>query len=456
MKKLLIPFLSIPILFLIFGIKANANILPFNYVIIEYEDVNYLDYFEVNNSNILRQVNNDHILFMFTLDEEVEKYISLDDVQSIVNADTLYNFDLLATDYNLVLQLYGEIELTNIPNLTTNLPNKTHAYYAYNYNSEGRINHIVALPKYFVNYAFEYVSGYTSTDFQSIPTNDIMYDEYKKFLYNSYFESAFMSTFDYKFNLNHNFINTELNTNYVKTTYLQLDYGLNTMTRYNPYIPAGESNYRYIFNLTTTTIDSTIIYDDELKLYYNIGDITLEFPKVNFSQIFNTTGWTYDEDYYNIDNPDQKQIIMSVNETDFTFSNSLNNLSERQLVADTIFNLESKQFYMVYNSSENPYNIGYNKGYDTGYNKGFSNALIIGSESSYNRGYNEGKLKGHSEGYQEGLVADNNTKYQEGYNAGSSESFLANFDKWIVPAIIITMFVGGFFAITRHKREGDI
>ena len=29
-------------------------------------------------------------------------------------------------------------------------------------------------------------------------------------------------------------------------------------------------------------------------------------------------------------------------------------------------------------------------------------------------------------------------------------------DKWLVPAIIIVMLLGGYFAIARKKRDGDI
>jgi len=35
----------------------------------------------------------------------------------------------------------------------------------------------------------------------------------------------------------------------------------------------------------------------------------------------------------------------------------------------------------------------------------------------------------------------------------ATEIFLINFDKWIVPAIIVVMFVGGFFAVVRRKRD---
>jgi hypothetical protein len=116
------------------------------------------------------------------------------------------------------------------------------------------------------------------------------------------------------------------------------------------------------------------------------------------------------------------------------------------------------------------------------YNRGYSDGLTIGYEDAYNEGYNEGKRigdilqyqYGYDAGYEEGLITGNEDAYNEGYNSGfiagaqeseaynvgyadgANDSFLGSIDKWLVPAIIIVMILGGFFAIARKKRDGDI
>lgn len=95
--------------------------------------------------------------------------------------------------------------------------------------------------------------------------------------------------------------------------------------------------------------------------------------------------------------------------------------------------------------------------------------------SYYQAGYNEGNMIGFAEGqekirseiadmlkdeydrgYEEGLEAAPDEAYERGYIKGANESFIGTMDKWLVPAIIIVMLLGGFFTIARKKQEGDI
>ena len=116
------------------------------------------------------------------------------------------------------------------------------------------------------------------------------------------------------------------------------------------------------------------------------------------------------------------------------------------------------------------------------YNRGYSDGLTIGYEDAFNAGYDEGKRigdilqyqYGYDAGYEEGLITGNEDAFNAGYDSGfiagaqeseaynvgyadgANESFLGSMDKWLVPAIIIVMLLGGFFAIARKKRDGDI
>lgn len=69
----------------------------------------------------------------------------------------------------------------------------------------------------------------------------------------------------------------------------------------------------------------------------------------------------------------------------------------------------------------------------------------------YNNGFNSGNDYGYNTGYQSGL--ENNDAFEEGYKKGSNDSFLARFDKWIVPAIIIVLIGGGVISIIAMKRR---
>lgn len=91
-----------------------------------------------------------------------------------------------------------------------------------------------------------------------------------------------------------------------------------------------------------------------------------------------------------------------------------------------------------------------------GYDAGFANGYIIGERDGYEEGLSEGILTGDSvmydNGYQDGLL-DNSAAYEAGYTAGANDSFLGNFDTWIVPAIIIVLVGGGFLSIMAIKRR---
>ena len=94
----------------------------------------------------------------------------------------------------------------------------------------------------------------------------------------------------------------------------------------------------------------------------------------------------------------------------------------------------------------------------TGYDEGFTNGYIVGELDGYAEGLSDGILTGDSvlydNGYQDGLL-DNSAAYEAGYTAGANDSFLGNFDTWIVPAIIVVLLGGGILSIMAiKKREG--
>lgn len=85
------------------------------------------------------------------------------------------------------------------------------------------------------------------------------------------------------------------------------------------------------------------------------------------------------------------------------------------------------------------------------------NAII---DASSNDGYSAGYAEGLIVGFQNGLESDNAEAYLQGYNAGvtagldhEANEFYDNIETWLVPAIIVVLFLGGFIAFARKKRD---
>lgn len=142
---------------------------------------------------------------------------------------------------------------------------------------------------------------------------------------------------------------------------------------------------------------------------------------------------------------------------------------------------DDSAFYIKYNVYQYGYDLGYMVGYGDGYNFGLEQSYWEGHqdgyEYGYNVGYDEGENAGYVIGYDEGYdygynVGYNdayeeinpNEKYTQGYNDGfragekskiaqNSEAFYNNIEKWLVPAIITVIIVGGIVSIIAIKRR---
>ncbi len=84
---------------------------------------------------------------------------------------------------------------------------------------------------------------------------------------------------------------------------------------------------------------------------------------------------------------------------------------------------------------------GYVSGYDDGLNKGYQNGFDdayneIISDDEYTLGYNNGFRDG-----EKSKIVKNN------------EAFYSGIEKWLVPAIIVVLVVGGFMSISALKRR---
>jgi hypothetical protein len=91
---------------------------------------------------------------------------------------------------------------------------------------------------------------------------------------------------------------------------------------------------------------------------------------------------------------------------------------------------------------------GFTTGYSEGYGAGYLNGIIVGHDSGYTEGW--------SEGYSIGSLNADDAIYNAGYSAGlayEANDFYDNIETWLVPAIIVVLFLGGFIAFARKKRD---
>jgi len=119
--------------------------------------------------------------------------------------------------------------------------------------------------------------------------------------------------------------------------------------------------------------------------------------------------------------------------------------------------LESDQ---IYNSYRNGYEDGMRLAeglLESEYQRGFQN----GTETGYTNGKNEGYQKGFNDAYDEIISSDEYTLgFDNGFKAGeksrlaqNNQSFYSGIEKWLVPAIIVVIVLGGIFSIASFKRR---
>jgi len=128
-------------------------------------------------------------------------------------------------------------------------------------------------------------------------------------------------------------------------------------------------------------------------------------------------------------------------------------------------------------------NIGdaYEYGYESGYINGYTDGERVGYNNGYDIGYEEGELQGWEDGYEVGYTDGHNDGYNEGFDDAYSEittseeyelgydngfkdgekskivknneAFYGGIEKWLVPAIIVVIVLGGIFSIASFKRR---
>ncbi len=104
------------------------------------------------------------------------------------------------------------------------------------------------------------------------------------------------------------------------------------------------------------------------------------------------------------------------------------------------------------------YDVGYTQGFDEGYEYGHG----IGYDQGVGAGYDQGYGEGYYVGYYEGIMIDDAEAYEEGFRDGqksklaeNNAAFYQGIEKWLVPAIITVIALGGFVTIAARKRRDE-
>ena len=104
---------------------------------------------------------------------------------------------------------------------------------------------------------------------------------------------------------------------------------------------------------------------------------------------------------------------------------------------------------------EEGYEYGYNYGYNYGYEVGYDEGYIEATELVYNEAYYEGYLEGL-------YISECGPIYEQGFTDGqesrlaeNNAAFYQGIEKWLVPAIITVIALGGFVTIAVRKRRDE-
>lgn len=195
-------------------------------------------------------------------------------------------------------------------------------------------------------------------------------------------------------------------------------------------LPKSKVNVDGLFNTSPYGFNMAV-YTPEGPMYnyYRMIPIT-DFPNITFFYM-DYTGYFFpigstaiDVEIAILNNVVSPATLLI---TDIVFYNTNSFIEEAQNIASALNTV--------------PYFEGYEDGNGDGYRDGLSDG--------YDNGYDDGNL----DGYNSGLV--DNEAYDLGFNKGAEDSFLANLKDWIVPAIIVVLFLGGALALWSNRRKNS-
>src|SRR5690554_478433 len=282
------------------------------------------------------------------------------------------------------------------------------------------------------------------------------------------------------------------------------DVNAGTITFYDYYTQEffGTFDFNNVFDRTNIPFITNIVnipYIFRIRDVYILTDylsenlIQVEFLKPADSQIFFTLRDMVDGQVYEyIGIVDNKYIFhqgLNIYRVPITLEIYFHNSLEGEFDFQTILKSGNKYIYMegsnafwFATSPDYEYTLGYMRGLDeadTGYSEGYKagsklaeglleseyqRGLQNGTETGYSNGYNDGYQNAFDDAYNEIISSD---EYTLGYNNGfkdgetsklaqNNQSFYSGIEKWLVPAIILVIVLGGMFSIAAIKRKEQL
>ena len=218
-----------------------------------------------------------------------------------------------------------------------------------------------------------------------------------------------------------------------------------------------------LYNLTLT---SEATQDKPAGMYvywHTLGYFYLDFLPASI--YYSTSVF---DDFYELTLEDKNNLIG----TRFVWSDGFGGFVKRGKIELYIMLDDLKSLY-----STSQYDAGFREGFGAGYDAGLEEA----DENAYNEGYNDARLtfgkkiddtwytanewgiEQYNEGYNDGLgdgalLNDEeiyNEAYNKGLNEGRNDKFYTGIEKWLVPAIIVVIVLGGILSIAVKKKEGE-
>lgn len=199
---------------------------------------------------------------------------------------------------------------------------------------------------------------------------------------------------------------------------------------------AGDEETGYVEGATLRPVKNYVFFDGILEADsdYSFGRNYFDSDLIDgwltyYLETYGDTGTIYDWD--------RTYVYFNVVEQVFWFEYHGNNYAGYLL----------EEYLSLYDEPgyDRVYDWGYEVGYATGYNYGY----FGGYEEGYDFGFDEGVSVGdYSEAYEEGFKAGEKSKLAE-----NNEAFYNGIGKWLVPAIIAVIVLGGIVSITAIKRR---
>ena len=243
-----------------------------------------------------------------------------------------------------------------------------------------------------------------------------------------------------------------LDAEYLHSYLTQYQYGFTTAEILTP-PPAyddGETFFMYVDDTSLSEIERGFYVFNLNDLYYfdsRLADVinmwvNLEFQypldflidyELGIEDFDGFLYWNFLGKYWQIEYYETNEIdyyIQRINYLENLVSNLSNDLNLR--------GLEIHQLQIEIQNLENLLDTEFDRGYVAGYDEG------------YDEGYNEGILVSESEAYEQGFKDGQKSKLAE-----NKEKLYNGIEKWLVPAIITVIALGGFVTIAARKRREE-